>query len=114
MSTLSMEPVDQKEIDKDGQSNHIEASAEQGQEIFWTEEEEKKLVRKIDFYLLPNIWIMYLLSYMDRTNIGNAKIAGMGDDLGLTSNQYSVALVVFFGASPYNYLYHNQTIIVPS
>ncbi|CEN59528.1 Putative Vitamin H transporter [Aspergillus calidoustus] len=91
-----MEPVDQKEIDKDGQSNHIEASAEQGQEIFWTEEEEKKLVRKIDFYLLPNIWIMYLLSYMDRTNIGNAKIAGMGDDLGLTSNQYSVALVVFF------------------
>ena len=30
-------------------------------------EEEKKLVRKIDLYLLPTIWIMYLLSYMDRT-----------------------------------------------
>jgi sugar (pentulose or hexulose) kinase len=105
MSTLTMEPVDQKEIDKDGQSNHIEASGD-GQEIFWTEEEEKKLVRKIDFYLLPNIWIMYLLSYMDRTNIGNAKIAGMGDDLSLTSNQYSVALVVFFGTSLYTYLYH--------
>jgi hypothetical protein len=39
--------------------------------------EEKKLVRKIDMYLLPTIWIMYLLSYMDRTNIGNAKVAGM-------------------------------------
>jgi MFS family permease len=49
---------------------------------------------------------MYLLSYMDRTNIGNAKIAGMGDDLGLTSNQYSVALVVFFGTSIYTYLYY--------
>ncbi|KAJ5459529.1 uncharacterized protein N7458_001081 [Penicillium daleae] len=59
-------------------------------------EEEKALVRKIDLTLLPTIWIMYLLSYLDRTNIGNAKISGMQTDLNLTSNQYSVALVVFF------------------
>lgn len=39
--------------------------------------EEIALVRKIDLYLLPTIWIMYLLSYMDRTNIGNAKVAGV-------------------------------------
>lgn len=30
-------------------------------------EEEKKLVKKIDLYLLPAIWGMYLLSYMVRT-----------------------------------------------
>lgn len=30
-------------------------------------EAEKKLVRKIDLLLLPMMWIMYLLSYMDRT-----------------------------------------------
>jgi hypothetical protein len=30
-------------------------------------EEEKALVRKIDLTLLPTIWIMYLLSYLDRT-----------------------------------------------
>ena len=30
-------------------------------------EAEKKLVRKIDLYILPCMWIMYLLSYMDRT-----------------------------------------------
>ncbi|KAL2803269.1 major facilitator superfamily domain-containing protein [Aspergillus granulosus] len=59
-------------------------------------EEEKKLVRKIDLYILPMMWIMYLLSYMDRTNIGNAKIAGMDVDLDLDSNRYSIALVVFF------------------
>lgn len=35
--------------------------------LTWTEEEEQKLVRKIDLFLLPCIWIMYLLSYMDRT-----------------------------------------------
>lgn len=30
-------------------------------------EEEKKLVRKIDLFILPMMWLMYLLSYMDRT-----------------------------------------------
>lgn len=30
-------------------------------------DEEKKLLLKIDLYLLPSIWFMYLFSYMDRT-----------------------------------------------
>lgn len=30
-------------------------------------DEEKKLVRKIDLFILPMMWFMYLLSYMDRT-----------------------------------------------
>ncbi|KAL5365160.1 major facilitator superfamily domain-containing protein [Aspergillus floccosus] len=64
--------------------------------VTFTAEEEKALVKKIDLCLLPMIWVMYLLSYMDRTNIGNAKIAGMQDDLNLSSNDYSIALVVFF------------------
>ncbi|KAG5751221.1 hypothetical protein H9Q70_006145 [Fusarium xylarioides] len=59
-------------------------------------EAEKKLVRKIDLFILPMMWFMYLLSYMDRTNIGNAKIAGMDKDLNLDSNKYSIVLVVFF------------------
>ncbi|KAI4169412.1 MAG: hypothetical protein LQ343_005716 [Gyalolechia ehrenbergii] len=57
---------------------------------------EKALVRKIDLFLLPTIWLMYLLSYVDRTNIGNAKIAGLQDDLHLSSGQYSICLIVFF------------------
>ena len=32
---------------------------------------------------------------MDRTNIGNAKVAGMDVDLNLTDNQYSLAIIVF-------------------
>lgn len=32
--------------------------------LTWTAEEEKKLVRKIDLFLMPTIWLMYLLSYM--------------------------------------------------
>lgn len=37
--------------------------------ITWTADEEKKLLRKIDLYLLPIMWLMYLLSYMDRTKL---------------------------------------------
>ncbi|RSL51507.1 hypothetical protein CEP54_011387 [Fusarium duplospermum] len=91
----STEAVDQKDYldNPDQVAEHVEIT----QDISWTAEEEKKLVRKIGMFLLPNIWLMYLLSYMDRTNIGNAKIAGMADDLELTSSQYSIVLVVFFG-----------------
>ncbi|KAK1856593.1 vitamin H transporter [Colletotrichum chrysophilum] len=90
-SSPSMEANDQKDMGNEPQ--HIETS---GQTITWTEEEEKALVKKIDLFLMPTIWLMYLLSYMDRTNIGNAKIAGMADDIGLSSSQYSIVLVVFF------------------
>jgi hypothetical protein len=35
--------------------------------------EEKKLVRKIDLLLMPCLWIMYILNYVDRTNIVSLK-----------------------------------------
>ncbi|XRM42296.1 hypothetical protein ABZX51_005521 [Aspergillus tubingensis] len=80
---------------KDASSHEIE-DVDATEVISFTPEEEKALVRKIDMTLLPTVWVMYLLSYLDRTNIGNAKISGMQVDLHLTSNEYSIALVVFF------------------
>ena len=32
-------------------------------------DEEKKLLRKIDLCLMPCLWLMYVLNYVDRTNI---------------------------------------------
>lgn len=54
--------IDPKEVD----DNNVEHS-EGPEGLTWTPEEERKLVRKVDLLLLPTIWIMYLLSYMDRT-----------------------------------------------
>lgn len=54
-------------------------------------EAEKKLVRKIDLFLLPCLWIMYVMNYIDRTNIGNAKIAGMDKALALDDSRKSLA-----------------------
>lgn len=36
------------------------------------------------------------MNYLDRTNIGNAKVAGLQTDLGLDDNGYSLALLIFF------------------
>jgi len=36
-------------------------------------EAERKLVRKIDMRLIPTLWIMYVLNYIDRTNIVSSR-----------------------------------------
>jgi hypothetical protein len=40
--------------------------------------------------------VLYLVSHLDRANIGNAKIAGLTEDLGLSGIQYNIALSLFF------------------
>ncbi|KZP00222.1 MFS general substrate transporter [Calocera viscosa TUFC12733] len=62
----------------------------------FTPEQELALYRKIDLRLMPILSLMYLLSFLDRGNIGNAKIAGLTTDLGLVGNQYNIALTMFF------------------
>ena len=56
----------------------------------------KKLLRKIDWMLIPFLAFLYLLSFLDRTNIGNARLAGLEADLGMKGLDYNVALSVFF------------------
>lgn len=36
--------------------------------------EEKKLIRKIDAHLFPMLWLMFLMNYLDRTNIGVSRV----------------------------------------
>lgn len=49
--------------------------------------EEKAFVRKVDLILLPIMWWMYILAYLDRGNIANANAAGMSEDLGMSENR---------------------------
>ncbi|KAL3487683.1 major facilitator superfamily domain-containing protein [Aspergillus germanicus] len=56
----------------------------------------KKLLRKIDLRLIPMLAVLYLISHLDRANIGNAKILGLTGDLGLSGIQYNIALSLFF------------------
>jgi sugar phosphate permease len=62
----------------------------------FTLEEQKKIIRKVDFRLIPTLGCMYCVSLMDRTNLGVAMVAGMGVDLKLTSERYSLVVLLFF------------------
>jgi serine kinase of HPr protein (carbohydrate metabolism regulator) len=87
------------------------------------EDKKKKMIRKIDFRLVPVLAVsrneapktvsplhrvtillihrrqqlLYLMAHIDRANIGNAKIEGMVEDLGMSGIQYNIALSLFFG-----------------
>lgn len=38
---------------------------------------ERALLRKLDYKLLPAVSILYLLSFLDRSNVANARIEGL-------------------------------------
>ncbi|KAL7274768.1 hypothetical protein RUND412_002322 [Rhizina undulata] len=58
--------------------------------------DEKAILRKMDMRLIPMLAVLYLLSFMDRGNVGNAKIEGMVEDLNMAEPQYNLTLTVFF------------------
>ena len=59
-------------------------------------EEQRRIVRKIDWRLVPTLGFMYCVSLMDRTNLGIAVVAGMGVDLVLIGERYSIIVLLFF------------------
>ncbi|KAL1999602.1 hypothetical protein VTN02DRAFT_4287 [Thermoascus thermophilus] len=50
----------------------------------------------MDLHLIPILSLLYLLSFLDRGNIGNAKIEGLTEELNLTGSQFNWCLTVFF------------------
>ncbi|QPG94692.1 hypothetical protein C2857_006737 [Epichloe festucae Fl1] len=61
-------------------------------------EVERKLLWKLDLTLIPWLCLLYLICFLDRTNIGNAKIAHLEKDLGIDpkSMKYAATLIIFF------------------
>ncbi|KAH7072659.1 major facilitator superfamily domain-containing protein [Paraphoma chrysanthemicola] len=58
---------------------------------------DARLNRKFDVHILPWLFGIWLFSFIDRSNIGNARIAGLTTDLGIaTGTSFNVALLVFY------------------
>lgn len=53
---------------------------------------------------MPTVTILYLMCFVDRANIGNARLAGLEDDLGLAGYDYNLLLTVFYIVSIANLL----------
>lgn len=56
---------------------------------------ERRILRKLDLTLIPLLWFLFLVTFIDRGNIANAKISGMVPALHLTGDRYNVAFQVF-------------------
>lgn len=62
----------------------------------------KKLVRKMDLFILPPIGILYILNYIDRQNLSAAKLQGIMEDLNMTTEQFATAVsILFVGYLPF-------------
>ncbi|KAL5335973.1 allantoate permease [Aspergillus crustosus] len=65
----------------------------------WTAEEEKKLIRRVDWRLVPVLFVCATLSGLDKTAISAAAIYNLREDLNLTGSQYSwCGSAPFFGS----------------
>ncbi|KAI9722552.1 MAG: hypothetical protein M1828_004547 [Chrysothrix sp. TS-e1954] len=58
--------------------------------------EEAAIIRKLDYRLLPFVFVLYSLSVLDRSNIGNAKLAGLEKDVNLSGNRYNWLGTLFY------------------
>lgn len=65
-------------------------------QVDFTKAEEDAVIRKLDWHLMPLIFVLYSLSVLDRSNLGNARIAGMEDDINLTGKRYSWLGTIFY------------------
>ncbi|KAI0595190.1 major facilitator superfamily domain-containing protein [Biscogniauxia sp. FL1348] len=57
---------------------------------------ERKLRTKIDWMVVPTVALLYLFCFIDRANVGNARLAGLETDLGLSGNDYNQLLSIFY------------------
>ncbi|GAB1522054.1 hypothetical protein RhiTH_005158 [Rhizoctonia solani] len=57
---------------------------------------ERRLIRKMDLRVCPWVMLVYLVSFLDRVNIGNARLFGLEADLGMAGSQYQTAVSVLF------------------
>ncbi|KAF3937908.1 hypothetical protein ABW19_dt0209508 [Dactylella cylindrospora] len=61
-----------------------------------TDPAEIKLVRKLDLRVMPILWAMYFLNYLDRNALPQARLNNLEEDLNLHGSQYNTAISILF------------------
>ncbi|KAG8743553.1 hypothetical protein FRC10_011793 [Ceratobasidium sp. 414] len=66
----------------------------------WTPErrsqEERKLVRRLDFRLMPMMIVIFIMNYIDRTAVTAARLRGLEEDLNLSDIEYQTVLAILY------------------
>ncbi|KAL2789383.1 major facilitator superfamily domain-containing protein [Aspergillus keveii] len=58
--------------------------------------DEKALMRRVDWHILPVMFAAYMLQYLDKSALGNTAIFGIQESLHLVGDQYSWASSAFY------------------
>ena len=98
-STEIKVPVEAPPSKEAGNIEMLESASASSQEVEFDQKATKKLISKIDWALLPFLSLLYLLSFLDRTNIGNARLAGLEKDLGMSGLDYNVSTPNYLASS---------------
>ncbi|KAL3426838.1 major facilitator superfamily transporter [Phlyctema vagabunda] len=56
----------------------------------------RRLLFKLDIRIIPVFALLFLCSFLDRTNAGNAKTYGLEKDLYMTDHEYDIGLTVYY------------------
>jgi MFS family permease len=62
----------------------------------WRRNFERKLLRKVDLRLMPTLMVMYLLNFLDRSNLAQARQGTLEEDLGMSGTDFNLATSIFF------------------
>jgi hypothetical protein len=85
---------DEKVEKEDRDAAHIEKAS--GENVVIDAALDRRLTRKFDKHVVPWLFGLWLLAFIDRSNIGNARIDGLATDLNLDANKFNIALAVFY------------------
>ena len=88
---------DEKKVGIDPSTEEIERTAQQPRHV--EPDIEKRVIRKMDLRIVTLVTALYVLAFLDRSNIGNAEIAGMKQALHLVGNRYQWLLTIFCGSN---------------
>ncbi|KAL2026057.1 hypothetical protein VTO58DRAFT_103241 [Aureobasidium pullulans] len=68
----------------------------EGEGVEMTAEDEKRLVRKIDWMIMPLMWCCYVAQYLDKTLINYAAVMGLYEDANITKADFSNLAWIFY------------------
>ncbi|KAK5072418.1 hypothetical protein LTR64_005112 [Lithohypha guttulata] len=100
--TLDQRSVRDEKVDVAQSEYMVESDKESHEPLDYSGAHEKtdpaeiKLVKRLDLFIMPTLWAMYWLNYLDRNAIALARLDNLQKDLKLTSAQYQTCVSILF------------------
>ena len=78
-------------VEAKGRENQVEKAGQSGDGFLESRSAyDRSITRKLDRHIIPWLFGLWLLAFIDRSNIGNARIDGLATDLKLVGNKFNI------------------------